>query len=209
MNKALLFVGAFNPPTTAHIQCAEFAMKALKCEHVIFVPSKSRYITSEQGKDMAFDNNARLAMLEKLAKTRYWMHVSDYEILAPQQPRTYETLQEMKRRGYACRLLMGSDKLVELENGWLYVEEIVKEFGIAVMGRNSDDCQAMIENNPYLKNLSYNIRIIETPKEYHSISSTALRQALQRIRQDLIFLDKALPEELHYLYSIEDRANEK
>ena len=52
--KALAFFGAFNPPTVAHIQLAEFALRATGREKVIFVPSKAAYIKDEQGKDFAY-----------------------------------------------------------------------------------------------------------------------------------------------------------
>ena len=41
MKRVLAFFGAFNPPTTAHLELADFARKATGREGVIFVPSQA------------------------------------------------------------------------------------------------------------------------------------------------------------------------
>ena len=124
MIKALMFGGAFNPPTIAHIQLAEYAKKMTKSDVVIFVPTKMTYIKNDQQKDFAFNDEVRYEMLQKIASTREWMVVSDFEIKAETQPRTYMTLLHLKDEGYACKLLFGSDKLKELKTGWMYMKEI-------------------------------------------------------------------------------------
>ena len=59
MKRALAFFGAFNPPTIAHLALAEFAMKAVGEDCVVFVPSKTAYIEDEQGKSYAFSDGER------------------------------------------------------------------------------------------------------------------------------------------------------
>ena len=54
MKKALAFFGAFNPPTTAHLELARYALEQTGRETVVFVPSRSAYIREEQGKDYAY-----------------------------------------------------------------------------------------------------------------------------------------------------------
>ena len=78
MIKALMFGGAFNPPTIAHIQLAEYAKKMTKSDVVIFVPTKMTYIKNDQQKDFAFNDEVRYEMLQKIASTREWMVVSDF-----------------------------------------------------------------------------------------------------------------------------------
>ena len=114
MKKALAFFGAFNPPTTAHIELAHYAMEQTGRETVVFVPSRSAYIREEQGKDYAYSDRARLAMLRAAREKRPWMAVTDYELTLDHQPRSYETLCRLKEEGYDAALLMGSDKLAEL-----------------------------------------------------------------------------------------------
>ncbi|MCI5724177.1 MAG: nicotinate (nicotinamide) nucleotide adenylyltransferase [Erysipelotrichaceae bacterium] len=197
----LFFGGAFNPPTKAHIYLAEYACKKTNATQVIFMPTKMTYIANEQAKNFAFSDQQRYDMLKKICDNHPLLTVSDYELQAQQQPRTYQTLCALKDRGYPCKLLFGSDKLLELQTGWKHVEEIAKEFGIVCMERNEDDCQKMIEENAYLSSLKQYIEIIPTPNEYHAISSTDVRQQYLIAKQALMNMKEMLPDELEDLYA--------
>ena len=196
MKKALAFFGAFNPPTTAHLELAHYALERTGRETVVFVPSRSAYIREEQGKDYAYSDRARLAMLRAAREKRPWMAVTDYELTLDHQPRSYETLCRLKEEGYEAALLMGSDKLTELETGWIYVREIAEEFGIVCLTRGSDACGEMIREDPYLRTLAPYIRILETPRETRDISSTAGRQRVKRIREAREEIAGMVPEEI-------------
>ena len=181
MPRPLAFFGAFNPPTVAHVDLAHFALKQLGAPFVTFVPSKSRYIQDDQGKDFAYSDGQRLAMLRAAAASRPWMRVTDWELRQPAQPRTYHTLCALREEtGDAPALLMGSDKLPELAGGWLYVPEIAREFGIVCLARGQDACQEMIQGDPFLRSLG--IRVVETPPDTRNVSSSAVRQRLAEIR---------------------------
>ena len=173
MITGLAFFGAFNPPTLAHLDLAEFALKETGGEKVVFVPSKAVYIRNDQGKDFSYSDAQRLSMLQAAAKNRPWMAVTDWEMHQERQPRTYETLCHLRQEGWRTALLMGSDKLPELENRWLHVREIAAEFGIVCLTRGSDNCREMIRNNAFLRELG--IRVLETPGDTRGISSTRVR----------------------------------
>ena len=173
MITGLAFFGAFNPPTMAHLDLAKFALMETDGEKVIFVPSKAVYIQNDQGKDFAYSDRQRLFMLQAAAKNRPWMAVTDWELHQEKQPRTYETLCHLRQEGWQTALLMGSDKLPELENKWLHVREIAAEFGIVCMTRGSDNCREMIHNSTFLRELD--IRVLETPADTRNISSTRVR----------------------------------
>ena len=183
MNRSLAFFGAFNPPTTAHLSLARFAMEQTGAEQVIFVPSRAAYIRDDQGKDFAYTDEQRLEMLNAAAESRPWMQVYDGEIRQETQPRTYTTLCSLREKGMTASLLMGSDKLPELEKGWRHVREITEEFGIVCLTRGSDACEEMIREDPYLRTLAPYIRVLETPRETRNVSSTAVRQQVKRIRE--------------------------
>ena len=176
MSGALAFFGAFNPPTVAHLELARFALEQTGRERTIFVPSKSVYIRGEQGKDFAYSDARRLEMLRAAAANRPWMAVTDWEMRREVQPRTYETLCHLRSLGDTPALLMGSDKLPELEHGWLHVGEIAREFGILCMTRGGDDCARMLAEDPYLRALSPWITLIETPAALRGITSTQVRR---------------------------------
>ena len=195
----LAFFGAFNPPTTAHLELARFAMEATGAEQVLFVPSKSVYIRGEQGKDYAYTDEERLAMLRKASETRPWMAVTDWEIKQDRQPRSYETLCGLRAEGCTAKLLIGSDKLPELENGWLHVEEIVQEFGIVCLTRGEDKCEQMIRKDPYLCTLAGGICVLETPKGMRGISSTEVRRRIREIHRIEKELEELVPPEIRPL----------
>lgn len=197
--KALVYGGAFNPPTRAHIELAEFALKETASDKVIFVPSKMRYIQEDQKKDFAFSDEERMKMLKDIASKREWMEVSDYELVSEEQPRIYVTMCYLRSLGYECRLLFGSDKLHELENGWRYVDELCREFGICCMERNEDSCSEMIDNNPYLRTLKPYITVIHTPADYRHISSTQVRRLYQNVKENLSEISELIPGELNGL----------
>ena len=192
----LAFFGAFNPPTAAHLELARFALEAEGAEQVIFVPSKAVYIRGEQGKDFAYTDGERLAMLRKAAESRPWMTVCDWEIRQDHQPRTYETLRRLLEEGRPAKLLMGSDKLPELEHGWLHVPEIVQEFGIVCLTRGGDDCEQMIRRDPFLSTLADGIRVLETPEKTRGVSSTEVRGRIREIRRIEKELEEMVPPEI-------------
>lgn len=178
MIRSLVFGGAFNPPTAAHIGTAGFARDYLNYECVVFVPSKQAYIRYDQGKEFVFSDSARLRMLQRIAEDHSWMQVSDHEILQQEQPRTYETLCWLRTQGLSPKLLIGSDKLKELETGWRYVPEICREFGIAVMTRNQDPVREIIQSDHFLAGISQYLEWIPTPDTWQKVSSTAVRRAM-------------------------------
>ena len=196
MTKALAFFGAFNPPTVAHLRLAEFALRATGREQVIFVPSKSVYIRDEQGKDFAYSDEKRLNMLRRATESRPWMRVTDWEMQQPHQPRTYETLRHLRGEGIEASLLLGSDKLPELEHGWQNVEHIAREFGIVCLSRGEDRCEEMIEMDVYLHSLAPYITVLHTLDETKAVSSTAVRRRvteIQRLKEEIKVL---VPEEI-------------
>ena len=198
--KALVYGGAFNPPTAAHIDLAEFAMHKTGSECVVYVPSKSVYIHDDQGKNFAFSDQERVDMLKKVAETHPWMRVSTYEIDSETQPRTYETLCYLRdHEGYQGKLLFGSDKLVELETNWKYVDEICNEFGIVCMERCDDICEEIIDFDPFLRAHKDSITVLMTPEKYRFYSSSRIREILSRDNPDKGELYRLLPPELYYL----------
>lgn len=197
--KGLFFGGAFNPPTVAHVELANYVRKYLDYDKVVFVPSKDKYIKNEENKELIFTEGERYMMLRRISISRPWMDISDIEIRAEDQPRTYRSMCILRDRGYDLKLLIGSDWLNNLEHGWLYVKEICEEFGIVVMTRNNDDVKEMIEKSPFLKQFASYITIVQTPDRYRGVSSTKARTLLNQLREEVRELKGMLPDELEGL----------
>ena len=207
MTKALAFFGAFNPLTIAHVSLAEYALRAAGREQVIFVPSKSVYIRNEQGKDFAYSDGRRLGMLCRTAESRPWMRVTDWEMQQPHQPRTYETLCHLREEGVEASLLLGSDKLPELEHGWQNVENIAKEFGIVCLSRGQDQSEEMIDQDAYLHSLAPYITVLHTPDETKAVSSTAVRRRVAEIQKLKEEIRALVPEDILPLLLQEQEEN--
>lgn len=197
MKKALMFGGAFNPPTNAHIELAAYACQETHRDCVVFMPSKMTYIENDQHKSFAFADETRYQMLQKIAAGKPWMVVSDHEIHAKEQPRSYFTLQYLQEQGYTCSLLFGSDKLAELEKGWLYMHEIAAEFGIVCMVRSNDRVEEIIDASEYLRTLKPYIEIVHTPDTWQSVSSSEVRKLY--LEHNYAEIDRLVPEELNGL----------
>lgn len=199
MRRGIAFCGAFNPPTIAHIELANQVRREQNFDCVIFVPSRQEYIRQEQGKDFAFTNQDRLEMLNKIAESRDWMYVSDHELNLSYQPRTFETLTALKEKGYQLSLLLGSDKLPELEHHWRHVREMAEEFGFIVISRNGDNAEKMVDSNEYLRQLKPYITFASVDTKYQYVSSTMVRQHLKEISFHREEIEKLLPPELNGL----------
>ena len=210
MTTALLFGGAFNPPTNAHIELADFARRKLGVEKVVFMPTKSVYVENEEGKDFCFSEQKRLEMLLDISKSRPWMEVSSYEIDSASQPRTYFTLKELKRKGYEVKLLIGSDWLKRLQTGWKYVKEICEEFGIVVLNREGDDLKKIIEADPYLSSLMPYLTLLQAPTAYQKTSSSKVRSGIMKGALESGY-QKMIPSELKDLgeYTGENKMKNK
>lgn len=194
MKRSLAFFGAFNPPTRAHIDLAAYAMKDTGRDDVIFVPSKMEYIRYEQKKNYAFSDESRIKMLAQIAQNRPWMRYTDIEMHEKEQPKTYRTLCRLRDMGENPSLLLGADKLDELETGWQFIPEIAREFGIVCLGRSGIDCDKIISESPFLSAL--NITVVNVPVEYKDISSTRARECLFHLTQLSSELQSILPPEL-------------
>lgn len=194
MSRSLAFFGAFNPPTRAHIDLAEFALQETGSKDVIFVPSKSTYIKEDQKKSFAFSDEDRIDMLKRIADNRSWMRWTDIEMRQSEQPRTYNTLCMLRDLGETPSLLLGADKLEELEHLWRNVNKIAEEFGIVCMDRSDIDCESVIQNSPFLTSL--NIRVVHVPSAYKNISSSQIRSSLLQLYNVQKTLQELLPQEL-------------
>ncbi len=200
MKKVLAYCGAFNPPTNAHVNLAELALKETGREQVVFVPSKAEYIVDEQKKEYAYEDALRLNMLEDLALTRPWMHICRHDMEGETQPRTYETLCWLKEQGYDPALLIGSDVLESMEREWKNVDKIAQEFGIVCLTRSTLQLPDAYQDDAFLAPLLPHITFVHSPEEYLLKSSTGARcQYDQSIRYWKGLCDIVPPEVAAYL----------
>ena len=197
MTKVLAFFGAFNPPTIAHVESAKLALEKTQYESVIFVPSKSSYVLNDQRKDYCFNDYERMNMLYGICETNHRFQVTDYEIDAPYQPRTYYTLHWMKSQNMSPSLLIGADQFCAMEKHWKYVPEIAKEFGIVCLTRYGVSTQDILASTPFYRDIAPYVHVIEMPSTYQFVSSTYARYCLSNIQESKRELQKRLPDSVY------------
>ncbi len=194
--KALVFAGAFNPITIAHLERARYALSYIRYDKVVFVPSKSVYIQKVQEKDFAYQDEERLRRLNLVKEDYPFREVSDYELKQVVQPRTYLTLKALGKGYQKVSLLIGSDKLIELETGWKYVDEIGKEFGFVVRSRNGRDLKEIIQDSPYLKKRENYFTLIPPKTDYQDLSSSMVRKNRKQGKDVSSLVPKEIRKEL-------------
>lgn len=182
-NKVRIIVigGTFNPPTIAHNILARTAIKELNADKCIFIPVGDKY----DRKINYIPAYHRYNMLKLAVETEENQEVSDVEIKSKEQLNTYETLTLLKltyssfysasNQDIELIFVMGSDNLIDLKT-WKYYEELLKDFRIAVLPRENDDIDKIINDDEILtkyKNHIYRLNISSTISKY--ISSSCVR----------------------------------
>ncbi len=183
----VVFGGAFNPVTNAHVEVYKYVDSKFEDVRFIFLPVSSAYTKS----DLA-SNYDRLNMLD-LAMEKYDnVTVSDLEISDSDFLGTYQSLiRLMDFYDEELAFVVGADNLIGMED-WINVEGFLSEFKIIVLGRNSIDPLKTIKANNVLNKFESSFIIFEDFEM--NISSTGFRDS---------FDPSLVPEEV-YEYIIEN-----
>jgi nicotinate-nucleotide adenylyltransferase len=107
--RVALFGGTFDPVHLGHLAVAEAARKALKLDHVMFIPC--RQSPHKEHGTLASEED-RLEMLELAMAEFPWATVSEIEMLLPPPSYSWITAEAMREVYPESRLfwLMGSDQ---------------------------------------------------------------------------------------------------
>ncbi len=142
----VIFGGAFNPVTTAHIKVCEYVLNKVNAEEFIFLPVSSAYTKS----DLA-SNFHRLNMLELAIENKEKVRVSQLEMNDSDFLGTYQSLIRFSDSEQVdIGFVIGADNLMGMHL-WINIEGILSEFKIIVLSRYGIDINTIIESNPILK----------------------------------------------------------
>lgn len=201
--KVIAFCGAFNPPTVAHLHAAQIAIESINADWLLWVPSKTDYIRNVQHKDRVFTDDERMDMLLKMLMGDGWyslpgfekMQVLPWELYSKVQPKTYETLDaiQIEHPQAQVYLLMGSDKLPELEHGWANIEYLLSHYKVIVLPRFNENVQEIISGNQFLSAHKDSFIVCTKGVEEQTLSSTDARKEIRKIEEELEALKKILP----------------
>ncbi|MBN2605387.1 MAG: nicotinate (nicotinamide) nucleotide adenylyltransferase [Bacilli bacterium] len=173
----IVFGGAFNPITIAHIKVYEYIMKKMEADQFLFLPVSSAYTKSELA-----SNYHRVNMLELVACKYDNLGICKLEIDDTDYLGTYQSLIRLSDK-YNCDIsfVIGADNLLYMDK-WINIEGILREFKIIVLGRNGVDIRKTISLNPTLsKHLDSFIIFDDFNIE---VSSTSFRKTMDRSQVD-------------------------
>ncbi len=161
----ILYGGAFDPPTIAHLQIITYLLEKFPKDQLILLPTNNYY----QKRKMESGSH-RLEMLKILIKDlSETIILSDYELQLEAYHGTYHTLQYYQHPLF----VIGADALKDVSK-WIRSEDLVRENQFLVFPRNMIDIKKTIEKDLLLSAYASHFHIVEDFNE-SNISSTAFR----------------------------------
>lgn len=169
----VVFGGAFNPVTNAHIEVYQYINSKFDDIKFIFLPVSSAYTKS----DLA-SNYDRLNMLDLATEKYKNVSVSDLEISDSDFLGTYQSLIRLVDfYDEKLAFVVGADNLYGMEN-WINIEGILSEFKIIVLKRNGINILEEIRKNKVLNKFESSFIIFEDFDI--DISSTGFRDSFDQ-----------------------------
>jgi len=173
----IVFGGAFNPVTKAHILVCKYIMTKVDADEFIFLPVSNAYTKSELA-----SNHHRVNMLNLVIKGLEKVKISKLEIDDSDYLGTYQSLIRLSDNN-DCEIsfVIGADNLYNMHK-WINIEGILSEFKIIVLGRNKIDIETAIDSNQILKKHKNNFIVLND--FVVDISSTGFRSTFDKTQVD-------------------------
>ena len=178
MERIGIMGGSFNPPHIGHLQAAQFALKELHLDRVLFVPvGIAPHKEAPQGSP---EPAQRLAMtriaVESLHDPR--IQVTDLELHREGPSYSCDTVRQLKQLYPQDEmvLLVGTDMFLSIFT-WKNVDELLKNVTLGVLYRGDpSEKEQIAEHKKLVESMGYRVELAENPVV--SISSTQLRRML-------------------------------
>lgn len=171
IKEAVLFTGAFNPPTIAHYHMAESALEN-GYDYVIYALSNQIFLEKKQNKTggYAYSEQQRLDMIIEMT----WDNPKIL-IYGIEEGYTYQVLKATQREFNIPSLsfAMGSDKLQEIQS-WGFNKWLLSEFSFYVMVRDGEMKSAKKKS----KKIFSSYKIVPPNPKYNGISATMVRNRI-------------------------------
>ena len=188
----VVYGGAFNPPTKAHLDVYYFLHHKVNIDKFIYLPVGNVY-----GKDHMIKGIHRLRMLKRMVAELSDVVVSDLELDDDTYQGTYESLERLKEDGIPMAFVIGADHLEDL-HGWKHSDRLLAEFQCIVLNRDKKDLKSLIRQDPYLNKHKESIHVFSDFKV--DISASTFRDTLNETLVVPAVYDYILK---HGLYGIE------
>jgi nicotinate-nucleotide adenylyltransferase len=142
----IVYGGAFNPVTKAHIKVCDFVMNKYPNATFVFLPVSKVYAKSN-----LVDNIHRYNMLQMSIKNKKNVFVSDLELKDTTYLGTYQSLIRFKKMyNDSVYFVVGSDNLKNMDQ-WINSKGLLTEFKIIVLSRPMFDIESAFERNALLR----------------------------------------------------------
>lgn len=166
-DNVIIYGGAFNPPTIAHLEIGKFIRKKFPSKRLVYLPTNDYY-----NKDLLAPFENRIEMLNLLIKhLDENVSISDYEFNNDSYKGTYYTLKHFNHPYF----VIGADSLKTLST-WINGKLLIKENRFIVFPRDGFDVNDIIESDENLKSNKDNFIIISDNEfEKSDISSSEYR----------------------------------
>ncbi len=164
----IVFGGAFNPPTRAHLEAYYAVKKRCAVTQFIFLPVSSAYTKGELASQYH-----RLNMLKLLTDGLDDCTISDLEMTDDHFLGTYQSLVRLsdQHQGQTA-FVIGADNLTHIKH-WRFATSLLSEFKIIVLNRNQNDLEKIILADDFLAQYQASFILIDN---FHlPLSSTHFR----------------------------------
>ena len=171
--KLCVFQGTFNPIHNAHLGVAEYLVKNLKLDKIIFIPA---FKPPHKNYDEKFSIH-RFNMVKLAVKSNPNFLVSDIEFLRQGKSYTYLTICELYKKYEIegkIQFIIGTDAFKNITS-WYKAEELKKLIDFIVFIRENNFSPKDFE---YLKKEGYNFEFM--PMKFNNISSTEIRNLIKQ-----------------------------
>jgi len=169
----VVFGGAFNPVTKAHMDVYHYLKEQVEFSEFIFLPVSSAYTKSELA-----SNYHRLNMLSIVTKGYADIEVSKLEIDDSDFLGTYQSLIRLyDKKEDELAFVVGADNLLKMHK-WINIEGILSEFKVIVLGRNGLDIEELIREREVLDRHRNSFLVFD--QFSRDISSTTFRETLNK-----------------------------
>lgn len=174
MERIGFYGGCFNPPTLAHIELANNAIKKYKLNKLYFVPVGDKY----EKNNLAVAEK-RLEMLEIAIKRNRKMKILDIELNQEKNFKANEIFNLIQEKFNSTKnyFVMGADNFAKLDK-WENSEQLIQNFNYIILERDGIDIKKNMKSKPALKKYSKNFNILKNKK--NNISSTIVRNMIEQ-----------------------------
>ncbi len=167
----VVYGGAFNPPTIAHLEVFYYIDDRLPVTRFTYLPVSSAYTKSS-----LVSNYHRLKMLELMTKSVDKIVISDLEMRDELFEGTYQSLVRLSDDSREeVAFVIGADNVSDLSD-WKMASSLLGEFKLIVLGRNGIDVRTIIDSDDFLSKYRDNFIVLD---DFNcDVSSTAFRDTL-------------------------------